>query len=353
MMDDPINVLFLMPVSPADKARMEAIDPRLRVIEAGGWFDGEIRKTWPEATCARFLKPGSLGRGMRAERDALLANAEIAVMTFPFPLDLGARAPRLRWAHQQAAGASNQKAGDLWGSDIVVTTARGYAANLAIAEYAIACFLHFARGLHRAAADRSARAFDAPAYRPMLLAGKTACIVGAGGIGREVGRLAAALGMRVVGTRRSAGAHRPAGFEEIRGPDGLHDLLGRAEFVAVCCQWTPETERLIGPEAFAAMRPGTVLVNVARGEIVDEAALIAALADGRLRGVGLDVYDGEFEGPPDERLWRDPQVLITPHVSSAADVATRARAMDLFRRNLEAYLAGRPLENVIDWTRGY
>ncbi len=352
-MDHPINILFLVPVAPADKVRIESLDPRLRVVEAAGWFDGEIRRTWPKAASERFLPTGSMGSGTRAERDSLLAETEIAVVTFPFPLDLRARAPRLKWVHQQPAGASNQREGDLWGSGVVVTTGRGYAANLPMAEYVIACFLHFARGLHRAAGDRSARLFEASAYQPVQLAGKTACIVGVGGIGREVGRLAAALGMRVVGTRREAGSAPPAGFDEIRGPEGLHDLLGRAQFVAVCCQWTPDTEGLIGRTAFAAMRPGTVLVNVARGEIIDEAALIAALAEGKLRGVGFDVYEGEFEGPPDDRLWSDPRVLITPHVSGGADTATRAGAMDLLCRNLESYLAGRPLENVIDWARGY
>ena len=93
--------------------------------------------------------------------------------------------------------------------------------------------------------------------------------------------------------------------------------------------------------------------NPARGETIDEAALIGALAKDKLRGMALDVDVGEFEGPPDERLWTDPRVLITPHVSGGADVAVRSRSMDVFCHNLEAYLAGRPLEKVIDWTRRY
>ena len=352
-MTDTITVLCLVPLSPAERERIESMDPRVRVIEAAGTFDGEMRETWARATTDRFLKPGSDGSSTRASRNRLLANAEIVVITFPFPLDLRARSPRLIWVHQQAAGASNQKASDLWNSDVVVTTTRGHAANLPIAEYVIACFSHFGRGLHRASDDLSAGKFDYSGYRPVQLAGKTACIVGAGGIGREVGRLAAALGMRVLGTRRSTDGDAPPGFEQIRSPDALHELLGMAEFVAVCCQWTRETEGLIGPPAFAAMRSGTVLVNVARGEIIDEEALIDALAQGKLRGVGLDVYDGEFEGLPDERLWADPRVLITPHISSYADVPTQAHKMDVFCHNLKAYLAGRTLENVIDWTRGY
>jgi phosphoglycerate dehydrogenase-like enzyme len=132
----------------------------------------------------------------------------------------------------------------------------------------------------------------------------------------------------------------------------LPALLCDSEFVAVCCQWTPETTGLIGQEAFTAMRPGTVLVNVARGEIIDEEALIAALAAGKLRGVGLDVYLGEFERAPDARLWRDERVLITPHVSGGTDVAQH-QGMAVFCENLCAYLDGRPLRNVVDWERGY
>ena len=129
-------------------------------------------------------------------------------------------------------------------------------------------------------------------------------------------------------------------------------MLGESDFVAVCCQWTPETTGLIGRQALAAMRPGTVLVNVARGEIIDEEALIAALAAGKLRGVGLDVYLGEFEHAPDVRLWQDERVLITPHISGGTDV-TQHRVVEVFSDNLRAYLDGRPLANVIEWARGY
>ncbi len=100
------------------------------------------------------------------------------------------------------------------------------------------------------------------------------------------------------------------------------------------------------------MKPATVLVNIARGEIIDEEALLHALADGKLRGVALDVYDGEFERPPDRRLWDDERVVITPHVSAAADVSEH-RGLELFCENLVRYLEGKPLENAIDWERGY
>ncbi len=353
-MADTLNILCILPTSPAERARIGNIDPCLRLVDAGGWFDGEIRDTWPADTIKLYVAPDAMGKGTRAERDALLAAADVALVGFPFPIDLRGRSPRLKWVHQRPAGASNQKAGDLWGSDVVVTTSRGYAASLPIAEFAIAGFYHFARGLHRAVEDRFHQSFDKAAYHPVQMTGKTACVVGTGGIGREVGRLCAAVGMRVVGTRRGAGSDLPPGFDEVRGPDGLHDLLGMSDFVAICCQWTPETDRLFGPAAFAAMKPGAVLANVARGEIVDEEALIAALAAGRLRGAALDVYVGEFKRPPDPRLWRDPRVLIAPHISGHTDVAAGgSQYLDVFCRNVEAYLGGRPLENVIDWARGY
>jgi glyoxylate/hydroxypyruvate reductase len=349
-----LNVLNIQRLSAGDRAQIEAVDPAIELVDAGGWFDGEYRDTWPAYTAARYLAPAAVGRGTREERDRLLAQAEVILGGWPFPLDLRARAPRLKWFHQRPAGASNLRRGDLWGSDLTVTTSRGVGSTLAMAEYAVAGILHFAKSLHRVPADRAAGSFEHRAYRPLLIEGKTACVVGAGGIGRQVGRLCAALGMRVLGTRRQAEPKEPLppGFDELGGPEQLDGFLRESHFVVICCQWTPETDRLFAKNRFAAMRPGSVLVNVARGEIVDEDALYEALERDHLRGVVLDVYVGEFEHPPPQRLWADPRVLITPHVSGASD-EDRHGAIDLFCDNLRAYLDGRLLRNVIDWERGY
>lgn len=349
-----MNVLVIHGASDADLARIAALDPRIRVTDGRGLFECEYEQTWPAWAVQRYVSGRQPRESTREERDRLLASAEVILGGWPFPLDLRARATRLKWFHQRPAGASNLQLGDLWGSDVIVTTSRGYGNTLPMAEYVLACFFHFARGLHRAYHDRQQHRFDFRSYRPVLLHGKTVCVVGAGGIGRDVARVCAAAGMRVVGTRRHVAPDTPLpeGFARLAAPDQLAPLLADSEFVAVCCQWTPETHRLIGPAAFDAMRPGTVLVNVARGEIIDEDALVTALAAGKLRGVGLDVYVGEFEHAPDPRLWDDERVLITPHVSGNSDSALH-RAVDLFCDNLQAYLAGRPLANVIDWARGY
>ena len=348
------EVLVIVPVAADALSRIAAVDPSVHVVDARSWFDVEFRETWPPWTVQRYLGQRAGPSSSRQERDRLLAGAEIVLGGFPFPLDLRARAPRLRWFHQLPAGASNLLRGDLWGSDVIVTTSRGHGNVGPMAEYVLASLFHFARGLHRAAGDRQRHRFDHRRYRPLSLPGKTLCVVGAGGIGQAVGRLCAAAGMRVIGTRRRAtpGAALPAGFSRLESADRLHALLAESDAVAVCCQWTPETTGLIGREAFAAMKPGAILVNVARGEIVDEEALIAALAGGRLRGVALDVYAGEFERAPDPRLWDDERVLITPHVSGGTDVRQH-RGIDLFCDNLRAYLDGRPLTNVVDWTEGY
>jgi glyoxylate/hydroxypyruvate reductase len=349
-----VNILNIQRLNAADRAKIEAVDRAIRLTDAGGWFDGEYRETWPAHTAARYLRSDATGSGTRAERDRLLAEADIILGGWPFPLDLRARAPRLKWFHQRPAGASNLRRGDLWGSDVTVTTSRGVGSTLAMAEYAVAGILFLAKSLDRIAADRAAGTFDHRAYRPLLIEGKTACVIGVGGIGLEVGRLCGALGMRVVGTRRRPQPSEPLppGFSELAGPEDLDRYLPASDFVVVCCQWTPETDRLFDNDRFALMKPGSVLVNVARGEIVDEEALAEALERDHLRGAVLDVYVGEFEHFPPPRLWSNPRVLITPHVSGASD-EDRHGAIDLFCDNLRAYLAGRPLRNLIDWQRGY
>jgi phosphoglycerate dehydrogenase-like enzyme len=348
------NVLTLQRISDRDRTRIEAVDPAVRLTDAGGWFDGEYRETWPAYTATRYLAPGATGSGTREERDRLLADAEIILGGWPFPLDLRARAPKLKWFHQRPAGASNLLKGDLWGSDVTVTTSRGVGSTLAMAEYAVAGILYVAKSFHHAIIDRDAGVFSPRTYRPLLLEGKTVCVVGAGGIGLEVGRLCAALGMRVVGTRRHPRPDQPLppGFSEVGGAGDLDRFLPDSDIVVICCQWTPETNRLFDKDRFAAMKPGSVLVNVARGEIIDEDALADALARDHLRGVVLDVYVGEFERPPMARLWSDPRVLITPHVSGASD-QDRHGAIELFCDNLRACIRGEPLRNVIDWERGY
>ena len=327
------------------------LDNNIKLTMAPGWFDGEIRDTWPTFTVDRYLSRMSHGQATKEERDQLLNDAEVILVGFPFPLDLRARSPKLKWVHQRPAGASNMLRGDLWKSDIVVTSSRGYAHNLPIAEYTIATMLHFAKDLHLPEQERKTKQLNARGYNVTQLSGKTLCVLGAGGIGTEVGRLASALGMRVLGIRRNASNHID-GFERVASQDQFKSILSESDYLAICCQWTGETEKLINDDTLEVIKDNSVIVNIARGEIIDEDALVRALAKNKIKGAALDVYVGEFERPPDSRLWDDDRVLITPHISAASDINTH-RGNELFLKNLKRYMANETLENIIDWNRGY
>jgi hypothetical protein len=145
-----IKVLSIQRISAEDRAKIEAVDPAIQLTDAGGWYEGQFRETWPAFASARYLAPRATGSGTQEERDRLLAQAEVILGGWPFPLDLRVRAPRLKWFHQCPAGASNLRMGDLWGSSVMVTTSRGAGNTLAVAEYVVAGILHFAtRGLLR------------------------------------------------------------------------------------------------------------------------------------------------------------------------------------------------------------
>jgi phosphoglycerate dehydrogenase-like enzyme len=271
----------------------------------------------------------------------------------------------LRWVHSGAAGvggsihpAMREAVGE---RGVVFTNSAGIHGP-PIAETAVAMVLYFARGLDLAVRAQAegrwgSRAFfaeDAPVFE---VAGSTVGIVGFGGIGREVGRRFRALGARVVGVRRTAPAvgdpPDPEGFEVLGGfgADGLERLLGLADVVVVATPETEETRGMLNEARLRSCRPGAVIVNVARGAIIDEGALVGALESGHLRGAGLDVFQVE-PLPPESPLWSMPNVLITPHVSG---VSRRFwdRETDLVLENLRRLLAGEPLRNQVSLDAGY
>jgi phosphoglycerate dehydrogenase-like enzyme len=351
-----VNIVLIGAVGERVVEQIAAVDPSVRVIDARGQFEVEYAKTWPAETVHRYVPQSQIARSTmtRAERDALLAQAEIICIRFPFPLDLRSRAPQLKWLHQTPAGASNLREGDLWGSPITVTTSRGYNNTLPIAEYILATMLLFAKSLPQAFHDQAQRSFDRREYRPILMHGKTLGIVGLGGIGSDTARLAKAIGMRVIATRRSVTSiqQQTQGVDELLPASALSTLLEQSDFVAICAQWTPETDKLIGEAELRRMKTSAYLINVARGELINQPALITALRERRIAGAALDVYAGEFTGPPPEELWQLPNVVITPHTSVGTDVQ-QARGVELFCENLRRYLKGEPLENVLNWERGY
>jgi phosphoglycerate dehydrogenase-like enzyme len=236
-----------------------------------------------------------------------------------------------------------------------LTSSRGIVVPTAIAEYAIAGVFHFARGLHEAMRQQHAGQFDKRAYVMRTLAASTLGVVGLGGIGMEVARLGRAAGMRVVATRRSVTEpQHGVDFADLLLPaDRLLDLAAQSDFLVVCSQLTDETRGFIDASVFAAMPAHAVLINVARGEQVDEDALIDALRSGSIGGALLDVFEGDLSfQPPRRELVELPGVVVTPHLSGlGASFAGEGRRFA--RENLRRFASGEPLLNEVDRARGY
>lgn len=262
------------------------------------------------------------------------------------------RATNVRWVQALSAGVDRYMGIEaLEDERIVLTNMRG-AHGPAIADHSFAMLLTLTRNL-RVYAERQTRGEwkRGGAEQPATaLAGRTMLVVGLGGIGSEIAARAHGFGMRVIATRRTSG-ERPSYVERVGRPEDMLELLGEADVVAVCVPLTSETERLFDARAFAALKPGAILINIARGKVVDTDALLAALESGRLGGACLDVTDPE-PLPADHALWRAKNVLITPHVAADAQL-TDERSWELLRDNLRRFGAGEPLLNVVDKQAGY
>ncbi len=279
--------MLIAPLAADQVARIEAVDPSVHVERAWELFGPELVADWPAHTVDWYLPRRFRdlvdSDAQRQQRDALLAQAEVVCITFPFPTRLAARAPRLRFVQQLPAGVSNLVRGDLWHAAIPVASGRGAGNTLPIAEWAIAALLTLSKDFLRAMAQRRDGRLDRAPFRGRQIGGMTLGIVGLGGIGREVARLGRGLGMRVVGIRRSA---EPVGaVERLYPPEQLLDMLRESDVVVLSTQLTPDTQHVIDRAALAAMRPGAFLINVARGELIDERALLDSLRAGHLGGL--------------------------------------------------------------------
>lgn len=263
-----------------------------------------------------------------------------------------AHAPQLRWVHTVSAGVDRLLTPRLRDSGVLLTNSRGVHA-VGIAEHVLALMLAFARGLPGLLqAQREARWTPPPFQGSFELQGQTLAVVGQGAIGSALATRAAALGLRVRGVRREAGAAETLpGTAPVVGFESLDAVLAEADHVAICLPLTARTQGLFDAARLQRVKRGAYLYNIGRGAIVDSTALQQALADGRLAGAGLDVTDPE-PLPADSPLWRLPQVIITSHTSGATP-ANAQRVLDIFLDNLGRAQRGEPLRNVVDLARGY
>jgi phosphoglycerate dehydrogenase-like enzyme len=340
----PIYVLVNFPLDDTERQLIQDVSPRVQI-------DMSMEPERPDATAPVGVVRGAPGwrRLDDAELRPLLARAEV-LFTFRFPVEWLLQAPHLRWIQLTSAGVDHMIGEGLFDrrSDVLVTTASGIHA-IPISEQVIGYILTFSRGFLRAwRAQREAR-WDR--YTPEEAAGKTLGIVGYGPIAQRTAALAHALGMRVVVLRHTPQAQAEPPIERFYTPDQLHEMLGVSDFVLLAAPFTPQTRGMIDAAALAAMRSTAVLINISRGGLVDEPALIAALQTGQIAGAALDVFAQE-PLPAESPLWAMQNVFITPHLAGANPSYNR-RATELFCDNLRRYMAGEPLRNRVDPARGY
>jgi phosphoglycerate dehydrogenase-like enzyme len=314
----------------AHTAAIEAGSPRIDLIHTSraALAAGDIPEPGPDVLLIE-------ASGDEPYRDEIPAESLARLVT-----------PRLRWVQSCSSGIGHILNLGLLPDDVILTNAAGVHADALGESVMTAVLLHAKRIPERI--ERQAR----HAWEELHcseLRGKTICIIGTGHIGSAVARLASAFRMRVVGVRRSV---VPTEYvDEVIPHTDLHRALCEADYIVIACPLTPETEGLLGPEEFAATKRGAYLINISRGKVVQEPALLAALANGTLSGAFLDAHAQE-PLPSDHPFWDTPNVIVIPHDSHSSPYLGD-NIVALFAENLRRYINGEPLRNVVDRRRGY
>jgi phosphoglycerate dehydrogenase-like enzyme len=324
-------------------ARIREVDERLRVLYRE---DLVPPPRWP----GDHVGPPAWQRSEEGEEEFLAMLGEAEVL-YDFPRghteDLVRVVPKLRWVQASMAGAGEiiERAG-LQDADVAVTTASGVYSG-PLAEFAMMALLAHAKDLDRLRRDKAEKRWRQTTTGTLY--GKILCVVGVGSIGQAVAVRARPFGMRVVGVKRVVGEDDAAwGYaDELYATRDLHQALREADYVVAALPGTPETQRLLNAEAIGAMKQGAYFVNVGRGKVVDEGALVEALKSGHLAGAALDVFEEE-PLPEDSPLWELENVVVSPHSTDMVGAQINERQVDLFCENLQRYLDGKPLINEVD-----
>jgi phosphoglycerate dehydrogenase-like enzyme len=307
----------------------------------------DLGKPWVEQLAQRFpavnfsYRPSTSNAAVAAH----LGEAQV-LFAYHAAID-SAQAPRLRWVQLTGAGYDHLRGHAILNGGVTITNAPVFGAP--IAEYVLAAMLALSRDLARIWRDFGReRAWPAnhwATHAGFDLRGQALAVVGYGHVGREIARLGRALGMRVMATRASTAEPYDDNGVQVLPARELRRLLAFGDFVVLCAPLTAATERLLGAAELAWMKPGACLINVGRGKLVDEAALVDALRTRRLKGAALDVFAAE-PLPPDSPLFDLPNVLLSPHISGVSQ-GYYGRVVELFANNLERFLAGLPLRHVV------
>jgi phosphoglycerate dehydrogenase-like enzyme len=310
------------------------------------WFTAKLKAEFPDVEVV------DLNSYEGAEEH--LRDAEI-VFTISLRPEQFSVAQQLRWVHAPTAAVHQMLFPELVKSDVILTNSTAVHGPV-VAEHVLALMFALAKKIPQVVRFQQKRVWGQEAVwkegpHPREIAGATVGLIGLGGIGREVARKAAALGMHVIGVREHPEKGRPEGVSEVFSPDHLDDVLRQSDYVVVAVPLLPATHGLINPVRLAAMKPDACLINVGRGPQVDEVALAEALRNRRIAGAALDVFDKE-PLPAESPLWGLDNLLITPHTAGLTEKLWQ-RHYELFSENLRRYLGNQALRFVVDKERGY
>lgn len=326
--------------------RIAAVDPRVEMVPA--LWNEEQRGVPNPRTESQQAERDKFIKQWLANFQPHIKDAEV-IYGLRLPDDVVKLAPRLKWVQSYGAGLDFMPVTEILAHGITVTNSSPVNAP-PISEFCMTYMLMHAKRMVWRGENQRAKVWKR-AYNDEL-AGKTVGIIGPGHIGAGVAKRAAAFEMRVLATRRTYKEGEQLPFiERVFPTNQLNEMLGQCDYVICSAPLTSETRHMLGDAQFKAMKPGAYFVNISRGSVVDEPALIRALKSGQLSGAGLDVFEIE-PLPESSELWALPNVIITPHVTNGLpDLVDRSVAF--FCQNLRSYLDGKPLEAVIDPKKGY
>jgi phosphoglycerate dehydrogenase-like enzyme len=310
------------------------------------WFRQRLAQEFPQLQIVQRTNYDGIEQELR--------DAEI-IFTISLRPEQFAATPNLRWVHAPSTAVHQFLFAEMVNSSVMLTNAREVHGPV-VAEHVMALMFALAKKIPQAAALQQKHIWGQEAIwkdgpHPREIAGATLGLIGLGSIGRRVAQMASALGMRVIAVREQVEKGRPEGVESIFPPSALDEVLKQSDFVVLAAPLIAATQGLINADRLAVMKPEACLINVGRGALVDESALIAALCTGRIAGAGLDVFERE-PLPADSPLWSVDNLLITPHTAGLTDKLWQ-RHYELFSDNLRRYLARQPLRYVVDKQKGY
>ncbi len=323
-----LRVHIAIPLAEERLERVQSVSPRIRLTH-------------------HAYSPYERPAGM----EAYLKEVEV-LLSYHAPFEM-ASAPRLRWLQLGGDGVDHLRGKPILNSDVIITNARVFATP--IAEYVIASMISYCRRFPQMMEGfQKGRIWPKnqwDEYAGEELAGKTMVIIGYGSIGRKLARIAYSFDMMVIATRRSIASPIREDGVQVHPASRLHQVLAQGDFVVVCLPLTAETEGVIGEAELRAMKPIAYFVNVGRGKVIDETALLRALREGWIGGAGLDVH-AQTPLPATSPFFDLPNVILTPHMSGVSQ-GYYERMTVLFCENLRRYMAGEPLINTVDKQRGY